>query len=173
MSANWGHPHTLWSLSPTPSPLLQIGLAACSNWTPVDDFSQLGGEVGTQAQEMDSGEFVPSAKKKISSCNKTPTKPALCHIHYIHYIHIFSPILIKFITGYFMTTVYSYRNRWVSYMFSYDRRNSTPRKQSSFLTDLVSLSSQSNRYPRCLLLLREVELDEKTLRITGSIGWFI
>ena len=30
---------------------------------------------------MGSREFAPSAKKKMGSCNKTPTKPALCHIH--------------------------------------------------------------------------------------------
>lgn len=58
---------------------LSTPLAASTNWTLVDDFSQLGGEVETQAQEMDSGEFVPSAKKKTSSCNKTPQTCSLLH----------------------------------------------------------------------------------------------
>jgi hypothetical protein len=62
-----------------PHPLLQTGLAACTNWTPTDDFSQLKWRGGHVGPGNGLGESMPSAKKKII-CNSTPTKPALSYI---------------------------------------------------------------------------------------------
>lgn len=57
------------------------------------------------------------------------------------------------------------------YKFSYGRRTSTFRKESSRFVGLVSmLNPQRDGYPGGLLLFREVELDEKALRMTGSNG---
>lgn len=62
-------------------PLLQTGLAACTNWTPTDDFSQLkwwGGHVGPG---NGLGGVDAICKEKDQLQHSTPTKPA-CSLRY-------------------------------------------------------------------------------------------
>lgn len=72
-----------------PLPLLQTGLAARTKWTPVADYSQLGGEVGTQAQGNELGGVCTICKEKDQQLqrNTHQSSSLLYHIYIYTYIY--------------------------------------------------------------------------------------
>lgn len=107
---------------------------------------------------MDWGEFAPSAKKKISSCNKTLTKPALCHIQYTIYI---SSILTNKIHQWLFYDIIAVIISELVYILSYDRIIRTPTNRKQFLSmfcfsaSLTILSPAKRLVPRMLTYCSE------------------